>query len=125
MKRAFGYPNICSTRHLIIGIPWKENDHPIEGAIHSCLNYYPGILHLIQLAPAHLSSFLIEAHSSLSKILQHPHKSPWNMRFQIRRIEDALKNFQILFVNLHPTTVRFNKKLEETNWHHLISQMWR
>ena len=68
--------SICSSRHLIIGILWKENDHPIEGAIHSCLDFYPGIFCLIQLVPAHLSSFLTEADSSLSKILRHPHKSP-------------------------------------------------
>lgn len=102
---------IYSTQHISIGVLWDGANHPIIGATQSAINYYPGLLRLFELIPAHLPSILLEVDSSLARILRVPQKSPWQMRFQVRRLIAALKSFHITYVDLLPTTIRFSRKL--------------
>ena len=48
--------SIYSTHQVSIGVLWNDADHPIEGAIQSATDYYPGILCLVALIPGHLPS---------------------------------------------------------------------
>ncbi|KAJ8622028.1 hypothetical protein MRB53_030557 [Persea americana] len=59
-------------RPVSVGVLWDDADHPIEGAIHSAMDYYQGILRFVDLIPAHLSSILIEADYSLAQLLRLP-----------------------------------------------------
>ncbi|KAJ8622033.1 hypothetical protein MRB53_030562 [Persea americana] len=103
--------SVYSTPRVSIGVLWDEADHPIEGAIHSAMDYYLGILRFVDLIPAHLPSILIEVDYSLVQILRLPQTSPWKVRFQVRSIVAALKHFHLTFVDIQPSTVRFSRKL--------------
>eukprot|EP00268_Persea_americana_P005853 TRINITY_DN12021_c0_g3_i3.p1 TRINITY_DN12021_c0_g3~~TRINITY_DN12021_c0_g3_i3.p1 ORF type:complete len:262 (+),score=23.24 TRINITY_DN12021_c0_g3_i3:897-1682(+) len=103
--------SIYSTLQTSIGILWKDGDQPLEGVLLSAMDYYQGILRLVALIPAHLSSIFIETASSLSQILRSPHKFPWPLCFQVRSIAPMLQKFNVNFVDIQTTTVRFSKKL--------------
>lgn len=85
--------SIYSTNHTSVGILWKDNDQPLEGALHSAMDYYQGILQLLALVPNHLPAILLESDTSLAKVVRFSHKSPWTMHFLVRSISAKLKKF--------------------------------
>lgn len=103
--------SIHFTRQLLVGILCSENGFPVEGAIHSGLDYYAQILYLLQLIPVNLSSIMVVADPSLSRIICTPHKSPWNMQFQVQRLHAFLQHFELSYVDLHPKTAQFSRKI--------------
>lgn len=103
--------SISSTHHSSVGTLWKDDGQPLEGALHSAVDYYQGILQLMELIPNHLPSILIETDTSLARVLHFPHTSSWTMRFQVRSISAMLQNLHVTFVDLQPITVKFSNKL--------------
>ena len=99
------------TRQALVGILWSNIDQPVERAIRSGLDFYLGVLQLMHLIPNHLSSIMIEADPALSRIVRSPHKSPWNLRFQVGRLNAFIQKFKISFEDPHPKTIQFSRRM--------------
>lgn len=62
---------------MSVGVLWDDAGHPLEGSTQSAMDYYPGILRLLDLITDHLPSILLEVECSLSQILRLAQKSSW------------------------------------------------
>ena len=102
--------SIVPTRHVLVGILWRDIHQPQYGRIVQVLNYYEGIFQLLQLLPYNEQSISIETKLSLQQILLNPSHFDWVKRFQPRKLHAVIKSFQqVQFTLLHFETVRISK----------------
>ena len=100
---------------MIIGILWSDIYQPMYATIEPSLDYYMGVLHVIQIIPNLATHICIEADSELTQALRCPTQSPWTARFQVRKIVSSMNRFEnIHFSIMHPHTIQFSKKVSKT-----------
>lgn len=104
--------SISSTHHSSFGILWKDADQPLQGALHSAVDYYQGILQLMELIPNHLPSILIETDTLLA-----PRGASVSSYILVDYAVSSEEYFSyasessVTFVDLQPITVQFSNKL--------------